>query len=50
MTTVVNLYGGPGSGKSTTAHGLIHILKSSGIEAEFAHEWKGKRTYMPPVQ
>jgi hypothetical protein len=38
-TTVVNLYGGPGSGKSTTAHGLVHILKSSGIEAEFAHEW-----------
>lgn len=39
MTTVVNLYGGPGSGKSTTAHGLVHILKSEGIEAEFAHEW-----------
>lgn len=39
MTTVINLFAGPGSGKSTTAHGLMHHFKVNGVKAEFAHEW-----------
>lgn len=39
MTIIINLFAGPGSGKSTLAHGLMHEFKSSGVSAEFAHEW-----------
>lgn len=39
MTKVVNLFAGPGAGKSTTAFGLIHLLKAEGVSAEFVHEW-----------
>lgn len=38
-TLIVNLIGGPGSGKSTFAHLLVGELKFSGINAEFAHEY-----------
>ena len=38
-TTVVNLFGGPGSGKSTTAAGVFHALKQRGISVEMAHEY-----------
>lgn len=30
MVTVINLFGGPGAGKSTTAAGLFHLMKVSG--------------------
>lgn len=36
---VINLYGGPGVGKSTTAAELFALLKHSGHCAEMAREW-----------
>jgi len=42
-TPVINLIGGPGTGKSTTMAGVFFELKSRGITAEMAPEWfKGK--------
>lgn len=39
MTRVVNLYGGPGSGKSTMAWHLAAELKYRGVNVEYVHEW-----------
>lgn len=36
--TVVNLLGGPGTGKSTTAYGIAYQLKRSGVSVELIHE------------
>jgi nicotinamide riboside kinase len=36
---VINLYGGPGCGKSTTAAGVFSALKQRGINCEYVHEW-----------
>lgn len=36
---LINLYGGPGSGKSTTAYGVAHELKSRGVNAELITEY-----------
>ncbi len=47
-TLVVNLYGGPGTGKSTTAAALFALLKTDGVNAELATEyakdivWEGR--------
>lgn len=47
-TTVVNLYAGPGAGKSTTAAGLFHQLKLAGTRCELITEfakdavWEGR--------
>lgn len=38
-TLVVNLFGGPGSGKSTTTAGVFTLLKLAGIECELALEY-----------
>lgn len=38
-TLVINLFGGPGTGKSTTMAGLYHVLKSAGINCEMAPEY-----------
>lgn len=38
-TLIVNLFGGPGTGKSTIAYGLMYKLKILGIECEFAPEY-----------
>lgn len=38
MTTIVNLFAGPGAGKSTVAHGLCFELKKWGYNAEFVQE------------
>lgn len=35
---VVNMIGGPGVGKSTVAHGVMHRLKTAGIAAEYVSE------------
>ena len=35
---VINLFGGPGSGKSTTAAGLFYRLKLKGVECEYVEE------------
>jgi nicotinamide riboside kinase len=42
-TLIVNIAGGPGAGKSTTAAGVFHKLKKAGINCEYVQEWcKGK--------
>jgi nicotinamide riboside kinase len=38
-TLVINLIGGPGSGKSTTASGIFYTLKKMGINCEMALEF-----------
>jgi tRNA uridine 5-carbamoylmethylation protein Kti12 len=38
-TIIVNLFGGPSSGKSTTAAGLFHKLKISGVNCELVTEF-----------
>ncbi len=38
-TVVVNLYGGPGTGKSTTASGIFYELNREGIVCEMAREY-----------
>ena len=38
-TKVINLYGGPGAGKSTTAAHLFALLKLHGFNAEMAREY-----------
>jgi hypothetical protein len=49
MTTIVELYGGPGTGKSTTAAGVFAALKGSGVNAELVGEyakewaWQGRK-------
>ena len=48
MSTVINLYGGPGTGKSTSAAYLFYLLKSQGKNAELVREyvkdwaWEGR--------
>jgi len=42
---VVNLFGGPGSGKSTTAAGVFHVLKTRGINAELVTEYAKDLTW-----
>lgn len=38
-TIIVNLFGGPSSGKSTTAAGLFHKLKINGVNCELVTEF-----------
>ncbi len=38
-TKIVNLFGGPGTGKSTTAAGLFSELKLSGVNCEYVQEY-----------
>lgn len=42
---VINLYGGPGSGKSTTAAGVFYKLKLWGINAELVSEYAKDLVY-----
>lgn len=42
---VINLYGGPGCGKSTTASGIIHYLKSTQVKAEYVTEFAKDLTW-----
>lgn len=44
-TLVVNLFGGPGSGKSTTAAGVFYELKSLGVNCELAAEYAKDLTW-----
>lgn len=39
MTLIVNLFGGPGAGKSTTCAGVFYELKRREINCEMAREW-----------
>ena len=42
---VVNLFGGPGSGKSTTRAGLFYLMKLAGMKVEEAPEWIKHKVY-----
>lgn len=52
MTKVINLFGGSGLGKSTTAAGLFHAMKNLGISCElvqeFVKEWAWDGTKIGP--
>lgn len=39
MTTYINLFGGPGVGKSTVAAGLFHFMKRNGYDVELVTEF-----------
>lgn len=39
MTKIINLYGAPGSGKSTIASGLFFHMKMAGLNVELATEY-----------
>jgi hypothetical protein len=47
-TTIINLYGGPGTGKSTSAAYMYYLLKIAGLNAELVREyvkdwaWEGR--------
>ena len=45
MTKVINLFGGPGAGKSTTAAGLFVELKHRDIKCELVTEYAKDMTY-----
>ena len=42
---VINLVGGPGAGKTTTALGVVAALKAKGVEAEFVPEYARELTF-----
>lgn len=44
-TLVVNLFAGPGTGKSTTASGIFYELKSFGVSCEIASEFAKDLVY-----
>ena len=44
-TLVVNLLGGPGTGKSTHAAGLFYRMKRSGINCEYIQEYAKDKTW-----
>ena len=43
--TVINLFGGPGSGKSSTAAGLFHEMKYAGYDVELVTEFAKDMVY-----
>ena len=45
MTHYINLYGGPGTGKSTTAAGLFHYMKLMGVKCELITEFAKDLAY-----
>lgn len=45
MTQIINLFGGPGCGKSTTAAGLFHKMKLAGYKVELVTEFAKQLTY-----
>lgn len=45
MTTVINLFGAPGTGKSTLAAGLFYHLKIKGLNVELASEYIKDKFY-----
>lgn len=44
-TLVVNLFSGPGAGKSTTAAGVFHYIKDAGVNAELVTEFAKDLTW-----
>ena len=45
MTKIINLFGAPGSGKSTVASGLFYELKLKGLNVELCSEWIKQKLY-----
>lgn len=45
MTKVINMVGGPGCGKSSTAAGLFFLMKCAGIRCELVTEFAKELTY-----
>ncbi len=45
MTLIINLWGAPGSGKSTMAAGLFYKLKTKGYNVELSNEYAKQLTY-----
>ena len=45
MTKVINLFGGPGVGKSTIAAGLFYDMKIAGYNVEAPQEWCKEKVY-----
>ena len=45
MIRRINLFGGPGAGKSTASHFLMWKLKSCGVNAELSREWIKRLAY-----
>lgn len=46
MTTVINLFGGPGTGKSTLAANLFSIMKSKEVNVELVREYVKSWAYV----
>lgn len=46
MTICINLLGGPGSGKSTTAAGVFYKLKLAGVNCELITEYAKDKTWL----
>lgn len=42
---IINLYGGPGTGKSTTAAGLFYLMKRKGMKVELVTEFAKELVY-----
>lgn len=42
---IINLFGGPGTGKSTTASGLFYRMKTQGLEVELVQEYAKDLTW-----
>lgn len=45
MTKIINLFGGPGVGKSTIAAGLFYYMKIAGYSVEQPQEWCKQKVY-----
>ena len=45
MTKIINLFAGPGAGKSTTAAGLFHKMKLQGESVEYVQEFAKDLTW-----
>ena len=45
ITKIVNIFGGPGAGKSTTCYGVVYELRKAGVEVEFVSEWIKDKVY-----
>jgi hypothetical protein len=45
MTKIINLFAGPGSGKSTTAAGLFHKMKKKGLSVELVTEYAKEKVW-----